>query len=86
MTPEAFIHKHIVAALVADGVPEPVARGGADEGVKHYHKLAQASRKGAAFDDCLREARLWVQFNCSKAERKPSRKRQPKSQIQLGLV
>ncbi|MGP2470321.1 hypothetical protein V1956_17290 [Yersinia sp. 2540 StPb PI] len=86
MTPEAFIHKHILVALVADGVPDVIARGGADEGVKHYHKLAQASRKGAAFDDCLREARLWVQFNCSKAERKPSRKRQPKSQIQLGLV
>lgn len=28
MSPEAFIHKHIIAALVADGVPEPVARGG----------------------------------------------------------
>lgn len=28
MTPESFIHKHIVAALVADGVPEQVARGG----------------------------------------------------------
>lgn len=28
MTPEAFIHKHIIAALVADGVPEPVAKGG----------------------------------------------------------
>lgn len=28
MTPEAFIHKHIVAALVADGVPDPVSRGG----------------------------------------------------------
>ncbi len=28
MTPEAFINKHIVAALVTDGVPEPVARGG----------------------------------------------------------
>ncbi len=86
MTPETFIHKHIVAALVADGAPDVVARGGADAGVKHYHKLAQASRKGAAFDDCLREARLWVQFNCSKAERKPARKRQSKSQIQLGLV
>lgn len=86
MTPEAFIHKHIVAALVADGVPLAVAEGGGSEAVKHYHRLAQASRKGAAFDDCLREARLWVQFNCSKAERKPSRKRQPKSQIQLGLV
>ncbi|EPX0461471.1 hypothetical protein ACWV3E_003356 [Yersinia enterocolitica] len=86
MNPDEFIRKHIVAALVADGVPDVTARGGADEGVKHYHKLAQASRKGAAFDDCLREARLWVQFNCSKAERKPGRKRQPKSQIQLGLV
>lgn len=28
MTPEAFIHKHIVAALVADGVPDVIARGG----------------------------------------------------------
>ncbi|MFW5401826.1 hypothetical protein V2A85_19270 [Yersinia sp. 1252 StPb PI] len=86
MSPSEFIHKHILVALVADGVPDVIARGGADEGVKHYHKLAQASRKGAAFDDCLREAHLWVQFNCSKAERKPGRKRQPKSQIQLGLV
>lgn len=86
MNPPEFIHKHIVAALVADGVPDVVARGGADEGVKHYRKLAQASRKGAAFDDCLREARLWVQFNCSKTERKPARKRQSKSQIQPGLV
>ncbi|CRY69600.1 hypothetical protein [Yersinia pekkanenii] len=86
MNPPDFIHKHIVAALVADGVPDVVARGGADAGVKHYHKLAQATKKGHCFDDCLREARLWVQFNCSKAERKPSRKRQPTSQIQLGLI
>lgn len=28
MTPESFIHKHIVAALVADGVPLAVAEGG----------------------------------------------------------
>lgn len=28
MTPESFIHKHIVAALVADGVPDVIARGG----------------------------------------------------------
>ncbi|CNL38936.1 Uncharacterised protein [Yersinia enterocolitica] len=30
MTPEAFIHKHIVAALVADGVPLAVAEGGGE--------------------------------------------------------
>lgn len=28
MTPSEFIHKHIVAALVADGIPDVVARGG----------------------------------------------------------
>lgn len=28
MTPDAFIHKHIVAALMADGVPLVVAGGG----------------------------------------------------------
>ncbi|HHG9959552.1 TPA: hypothetical protein ACPZLH_000670 [Yersinia enterocolitica] len=85
MTPEAFIHKHIVAALVADGVPEPVARGGADEGGKHYRKLAQATKKGHCFDDCLREARLWVQFNCSKAERKAGKKKPAKVAPQAGL-
>ncbi|WP_145533594.1 hypothetical protein [Yersinia alsatica] len=84
MTPEAFINKHIVAALVTDGVPEPVARGGADVGVEHYHKLAQATKKGHCFDDCLREARLWVQFHLSKQERKTG-KRRGKESPQLGL-
>ncbi len=28
MNPSDFIHKHIVAALVADGVPDVTARGG----------------------------------------------------------
>ncbi len=28
MNPSDFIHKHIVAALVADGVPDVIARGG----------------------------------------------------------
>ncbi|HDL8423763.1 TPA: hypothetical protein PXR45_002031 [Yersinia enterocolitica] len=58
MSPSEFIHKHIVTALVADGIPDVVAKGGADEGVKHYHKLAQETKKGHCFDDCLREARL----------------------------
>lgn len=28
MSPSEFIHKHIVTALVADGIPDVVAKGG----------------------------------------------------------
>lgn len=45
MTPEAFIHKHIVAALVADGVPLAVAEGGG--GVKELSIITNLLRQAA---------------------------------------
>ncbi|WON77810.1 hypothetical protein [Serratia sp. UGAL515B_01] len=75
MTPEEFIHKHITAALVAEGFPDQVAKGGADCGLEHYRCMSQASKKGAAYDDCLYRARVWAQGQTSKAERKSSKKK-----------
>ncbi len=45
MTPEAFIHKHIVAALVADGVPEQVARGGQMKALSTITRLTHNRRQ-----------------------------------------
>ncbi|EOV4146776.1 hypothetical protein ACONX0_004650 [Yersinia enterocolitica] len=45
MTPEAFIHKHIVAALVADGVPDVIAKGGQTKALSIItNSLRQAAR------------------------------------------
>lgn len=48
MNPEAFIHKHIVAALVADGVPDVVARGGQMQVLSIITNLLRQPRKGIA--------------------------------------
>lgn len=45
MNPPDFIHKHIVAALVADGVPDAVARGGQTKASSTItNSLRQAAR------------------------------------------
>ncbi|WP_256461397.1 hypothetical protein [Serratia sp. JSRIV004] len=36
--------------------------------------MSQASKKGAAFDDCLYRARVWAQGQTGKAERKTGKK------------
>jgi len=74
MTPEAFIEKHITAALVAEGFPRSVAQGGAGIGLDYYRCSSQASRKGRMFDDCLVRARLWAQGQTPAAERKAKKK------------
>ncbi|WP_237585587.1 MULTISPECIES: hypothetical protein [Proteus] len=42
-----------------------VIRGGAleiaaDEGISHYRRCSQASRRGAMFDDCFHAAKSWI--------------------------
>lgn len=48
MTPEAFIHKHIVVALVADGVPDAVARGGQTKALSTITNSLRQPRKAIA--------------------------------------
>ena len=75
MTPTDFIRKHITEKLIAEGFPESVAGGGAEYGLEHYRCMSQASKKGAAFDDCLYRAKVWAQGQISKAERKAGKKK-----------
>ncbi|RDL25084.1 hypothetical protein [Serratia fonticola] len=85
MTPSDFIRKHITAALVAEGFPLSVAQGGAGIGLEYYRCMSQASRKGAAFDDCYQRARAWAQGQTSKSERKTGKKKQGRVTAQPGL-
>lgn len=49
MTPEAFIHKHIVAALVADGVPDVIARGGGRRRRQALSQTRSGKPQGCSF-------------------------------------
>lgn len=48
--------------------------GGGDRGVEHYRCMSQASKKGAAFDDCYQRARAWAQGQTGRSERKTAKK------------
>lgn len=85
MTPETFIEKHIIAALVAEGFPLQVAQGGAREGLAHYRRMSQASRKGRAFDDCLFYSRQWALGQTTVTERKKGKKKPGKEVAPPGL-
>ncbi|KAF1368746.1 hypothetical protein [Yokenella regensburgei] len=74
MSPEEFIKKHIIDALVGEGLPQQVAQGGACVGLDHYRRMSQASRKGRAFEDCLHYARQWVIGQTTVAEREAGKK------------
>ncbi|HDH0344374.1 TPA: hypothetical protein PIO13_001935 [Klebsiella pneumoniae] len=83
MSPEDFIRKHIIAALEADLLPSDAIRGGVERALDYYRRMSQASRKGAAFDDCLHLAKQWALGQTPIAERK-ARKKSSRN-IQHGL-
>lgn len=80
MSPEDFIRKHIIAALVGEGFPESVARG-AEHGLGYYRRSSQAGRKGAIFDDCLFRARQWAIARTTCAERKATKKKPGRAKV-----
>ncbi|EOA2966888.1 TPA: hypothetical protein ACJHGT_004260 [Yersinia enterocolitica] len=49
MNPPDFIHKHIVAALVADGVPDAVARGGGRRRRQALSQTRSGKPQGCSF-------------------------------------
>ncbi|HAU5054735.1 TPA: type II toxin-antitoxin system VapC family toxin [Klebsiella michiganensis] len=53
--------------------------GGVERALDYYRRMSQASRKGAAFDDCLHLARKWALGQTPVAERK-ARKRSSSNQ------
>lgn len=57
--------------------------GGVERALDYYRRMSQASRKGAAFDDCLHLAKQWALGQTPIAERK-ARKKSSRN-IQHGL-
>lgn len=74
MSPEDFIRKHITAALEADLLPSDAIGGGVERALDYYRRMSQASRKGAAFDDCLYLAKQWALGKTPFSERKSRKK------------
>lgn len=83
MSPEDFIRKHITATLEADLLPSDSIRGGVERALDYYRRMSQASRKGAAFDDCLHLAKQWALGQTPVAERKARKKANRNNQYRL---
>ncbi|ECM3181873.1 hypothetical protein QB94_16780 [Salmonella enterica subsp. enterica serovar Newport] len=50
-------------------------RGGAAQGLEHYRRCSQASRKGCMYEDCLFRARQWALGQTTTTERKQTKKK-----------
>lgn len=74
MSPELFIKKHIMDALLREGFTAEVARGGASIGFDYYRRCSQSSRKGSMYEDCLFRARQWAIGQTTSTERKAKKK------------
>ncbi|MGM7476943.1 hypothetical protein ACS7D7_16885 [Proteus mirabilis] len=49
-------YKNLLTLVIRGGALEIAA----DEGISHYRRCSQASRRGAMFDDCFHAAKSWV--------------------------
>nr|WP_282564195.1 hypothetical protein [Providencia rettgeri] len=46
----------------------------ADEGIAHYRRCSQASKRGAMFDDCFHVAKVWMDKYGGNTKAKPKRR------------
>ncbi|WFC29676.1 hypothetical protein PT008_05545 [Proteus mirabilis] len=61
MNHEQFIEKNIQAELKKLGFSlSVIQRATSYMAVEHYRRIAQASKKGRIFDDCLHIAKVWA--------------------------
>lgn len=49
-------YKNLLTLVIRGGALEIAA----DEGISHYRRCSQASRRGAMFDDCFHAAKSWI--------------------------
>ncbi|CAG9411194.1 hypothetical protein NVI2019_PEGOAJLN_00688 [Providencia alcalifaciens] len=62
MNPDDFIRKNIIKKLMELGYQEGgTLEFAADEGLSHFRRCSQASRRGAIFDDCYHVAKTWIE-------------------------
>ncbi|MDC5890840.1 hypothetical protein PPN82_06845 [Proteus mirabilis] len=49
-------YRNLLTLVIQGGALEIAA----DEGISHYRRCSQASRRGAMFDDCFHAAKSWI--------------------------
>lgn len=50
------LYRNLLTLVIRGGALEIAA----DEGISHYRRCSQASRRGAMFDDCFHAAKSWI--------------------------
>lgn len=60
MSPDEFIRSNIIKKLTDSGYQGGALELAADEGLSHFRRCSQASKRGAMFDDCYHVAKTWI--------------------------
>lgn len=60
MSPDEFIRSNIIKKLTDSGYQGGALELAADEGLLHFRRCSQASKRGAMFDDCYHVAKTWI--------------------------
>ncbi|MEX6385236.1 hypothetical protein AB6F61_20430 [Providencia hangzhouensis] len=74
MSPEDFIRKNIIKKLKELDYQGGALQLAADEGIAHYRRCSQASKRGAMFDDCFHVAKVWMDKYGGNTKAKPKRR------------
>ncbi|WP_272659499.1 hypothetical protein [Providencia sp. PROV172] len=74
MSPEDFIRKNITQKLQELDYQGGALQLAADEGIAHYRRCSQASKRGAMFDDCFHVAKVWMDKYGGNTKAKPKRR------------
>ncbi|MEQ5317988.1 hypothetical protein ABN239_13195 [Providencia vermicola] len=74
MSPEDFIRKNIIQKLQELDYQGGALQLAADEGIAHYRRCSQASKRGAMFDDCFHVAKVWMDKYGGNTKVKPKRR------------
>ncbi|RFT10606.1 hypothetical protein DYB39_06325 [Providencia rettgeri] len=74
MSPEDFIRKNIIQKLQELDYQGGALQLAADEGIAHYRRCSQASKRGAMFDDCFHVAKVWMDNYGGNTKAKPKRR------------
>ncbi|NIA76314.1 hypothetical protein HBA43_19370 [Providencia rettgeri] len=72
--------KHLLIQVIRGGALELAA----DEGLSHFRRCSQASKRGAMFDDCYHAAKTWIDKRDHK-QPAPSKRRAKQASKQVSM-
>ena len=84
MSPDEFIRSNIIKKLTDSGYQGGALELAADEGLSHFRRCSQASKRGAMFDDCYHVAKTWIDKYGHK-QPAPSKRRTKQASKQVSM-